>query len=219
VATIAFGMGIDKSNVRYVIHREMPRSIEGYTQEIGRAGRDGCESDCLLLYSWADVIAHERMQSTIEDDGVRTAARAKTKAMFELADAAGCRHQRLVSTFDEAIPPCGDACDNCRGVSLGDALAAARVTQAAPVKSAGPKLAASALSGNDAALFERLRTLRRSLADAEGVPAYIVFSDAVLARMATVRPTDEAGMLAVPGVGPAKLARYGAAFLRALGEE
>jgi ATP-dependent DNA helicase RecQ len=64
-----------------------------------------------------------------------------------------------------------------------------------------------------------LRVLRRSLADAEGVPAYIVFSDAVLARMATVRPNDDAGMLAVPGVGPAKLARYGAAFLQALGEE
>ena len=220
VATIAFGMGIDKSNVRYVIHREMPRSIEGYTQEIGRAGRDGCASDCLLLYSWADVIAHERMQSSIEDDVVRTAARAKTKAMFELADAGGCRHQRLVATFDETIPSCGDACDNCRGVSLGDALVAARAGKAAVAKPAGPKLAtATPLSAADAALFERLRVLRRSLADAEGVPAYIVFSDAVLARMATVRPSDDAGMLAVPGVGPAKLARYGAAFLQALGEE
>jgi len=220
VATIAFGMGIDKSNVRYVIHREMPRSIEGYTQEIGRAGRDGCASDCLLLYSWADVIAHERMQSSIEDDVVRTAARAKTKAMFELADAGGCRHQRLVATFDETIPSCGDACDNCRGVSLGDALVAARAGKAAVAKPAGPKLAtATPLSAADAALFERLRVLRRSLADAEGVPAYIVFSDAVLARMATVRPSDAAGMLTVPGVGPAKLARYGAAFLQALGEE
>ena len=65
-------------------------------------------------------------------------------------------------------------------------------------------------------MFQQLRALRRTLAEAEGVPAYIVFSDAVLARMAAERPTDEAGLLAVSGVGPAKLARYGAAFLRVL---
>ncbi len=228
VATIAFGMGIDKSNVRYVIHREMPRSIEGYTQEVGRAGRDGCASDCLLLYSWADVIAHERLQSTIDDDTVRNGARAKTKAMFELADASGCRHQRLVATFDEQIAPCGDACDQCRNESLGDVLAAARATKSSTARGATFKTGVSSslkvgtaapMTPADVALFERLRVLRRSLADAEGVPAYIVFSDAVLARMAATRPTDDAGLLAVPGVGPAKLARYGAAFLRALGEE
>jgi ATP-dependent DNA helicase RecQ len=71
----------------------------------------------------------------------------------------------------------------------------------------------------DDALFQRLRALRRALADGEGVPAYIVFSDAVLERMAALRPSDEAGLLAVPGIGPAKLARYGAAFLRLLRDE
>jgi ATP-dependent DNA helicase RecQ len=88
-----------------------------------------------------------------------------------------------------------------------------------PAGRAAAPVAAPLAAEADGELFQRLRALRRALADAEGVPAYIVFSDAVLARMAAARPLDEAGLLAVPGIGPAKLARYGAAFLRALREE
>ena len=221
VATIAFGMGIDKSNVRYVIHREMPRSVETYYQEIGRAGRDGLPSDCLLLYSWADVARYDEVQETIEDPGARTEAGLRTRRMFRLAETPGCRQQALVAYFDERIAPCGGSCDHCRGVTLAD-LVAARPAAAPPrvavsVARAGPT-APALVSAGDPALFERLRVLRRSLADAEGVPAYIVFSDAVLARMAATRPTDEAGLLAVSGVGPIKLSRYGAAFLRLLRE-
>jgi len=208
VATVAFGMGIDKSNVRFVAHRDMPRSVEAWYQEIGRAGRDGLASDCVLMYSWADVIGYETFLDDIEDPVVRDETKRKTLELFRLIDRRACRHQGLVRHFDEAIEPCGASCDVCRGTTIADLVAGGGHTDAKPGRA--PRTFAAI---ENPELFERLRALRKRLADAEGVPAYIVFSDAVLRGMAARRPRTRPDLAAISGIGPVKLERYGDTFL------
>lgn len=308
-ATIAFGMGINKPNVRWVIHHDLPKNIEGYYQETGRAGRDGLPGDCLLLFSAGDAAKQTHFIEEITNAQEQQIARAQLRQTMHYAESAGCRRRELLAYFGETFPlnECG-ACDNClepRETYDGTILAQKflscvyRIRQASRfgtganhvievltgadtekirraqhdqlttygigkelsrpqwsavarelmrlgyvAQSEGeypvleltadgvnvlrtreeimltkslvtPKAKRVARAGEiacDEILFDRLRTLRKSLADERKVPAYVVFGDATLRQMARDYPAREADMAGIFGMGEKKRAEYAAIF-------
>lgn len=215
VATNAFGMGIDKSNVRYVLHYNMPQSLEYYYQEAGRAGRDGEEAECVLFFSKQDIMINKRLldhkvsaaNAAVDDSELRANDQRKLNQMIRYCETDQCLREYILRYFGDESPCTCDKCSNC--VVIEEEMEETYITD----KRSAKKLAVTGdLTENGKALFELLRTGRMELAREQSVPPFIICSDKTLKDMCAKLPRNSADMETVYGMGAQKIQSYGAAF-------
>ncbi|HET9406664.1 MAG TPA: RecQ family ATP-dependent DNA helicase [Candidatus Sulfotelmatobacter sp.] len=214
VGTIAFGLGINKATVRAVIHLSLPKSIEQYYQEAGRAGRDGVQADCIMLWRKQDAGLLGFFANKIADAAERDRAWQRYHRIREFVESHRCRHRQICIHFGETPKweSCG-ACDVC-GILPGW-LQAPDIAARAGATSASKKVAPPAAEA-DSGLRDYLREWRRATAKERNVPAYVVLHDTTLDEICRVQPSSLAALLGVTGIGERKADMYGRGILTAL---
>jgi ATP-dependent DNA helicase RecQ len=221
VGTIAFGLGINKATVRAVIHLALPKSVEQFYQEAGRAGRDGNPADCILLWRKQDAGLLGYFANQILDSAERDRAWQRYHTIRAFAESANCRHRQICTHFGETPKwtSCG-ACDVCGAAP--DWLTEAATPAAAARRaytgagSGGVRATASPLAEADQPLREYMREWRRTTAKEQGTPAYVVLHDTSLDEICRTRPASIAELLSITGIGERKAALYGQEILSAL---
>lgn len=218
VATNAFGMGIDKSNVRYVLHYNMPQSLEYYYQEAGRAGRDGEEAECVLFFSKQDIMINKFLLQNkasagdVASDIQKTANdQRKLQQMINYCETDKCLREFILSYFGDTTPCICNKCSNC--VVVEDEEEETYVETGKKRKKAAQLAGLNELG---AALFEKLRSVRTELAAEKSVPPYIICSDKTLKDMCAKLPRDKEQLADVYGMGEQKIQNYGEAFVTAV---
>ena len=218
VATNAFGMGIDKSNVRYVLHYNMPQSLEYYYQEAGRAGRDGEEAECVLFFSKQDIMINKFLLQNkatagdVASDMQKTANdQRKLQQMINYCETDKCLREFILSYFGDTTPCICNKCSNC--VVVEDEEEETYVETGKKRKKAAQLVGLNELG---VALFEKLRSVRTELAAEKSVPPYIICSDKTLKDMCAKLPRDKEQLADVYGMGEQKIQNYGEAFVMAV---
>lgn len=226
ISTNAFGMGIDHPDVRLVIHYNMTANIDALYQEMGRAGRDGCESTCLLLFAKRDKGLQAYFIQQSEAPGSIKRSRWNTlNALIDYAESGECRHAGILTYYKDAqrITECGH-CDACLPTSPRRIQRPALAQAPIMARTKNPKAAKlrsqdRPLDASEQMIFQLLRTWRKRTADSLDVPAFVVLSDRSLREISRHNPGSLTELKQIHGFGPVKLERFGNAVLNVLAEQ